>query len=120
MSTYTKKLLSASTNGLPVEVAATAIASGTLIHTATSVSGAFDEIYLWISNTDTADHEITLGWGAVTDPGALVSKTVKIPGNSGPTPYVMGMLVGGGVLIKAAADAANVLNLTGYVNSIAP
>lgn len=118
MSTYSRILLGASTNGMPIKVVATAIGSGTLIHTATAVSGAIDEVYLWVSNLDSVDHFLTIGWGGVTDPDNLISKTVRIPANSGPTPFVMGLVLNGGLLIKASADAANLLMLSGYANRI--
>lgn len=120
MTTYSRVLLSASTNGLPTKITATSIASGTTIHTATATSGAFDEIYIWLTNTDTVDHSVTIGWGGVTDPDNLVSKTVTVPKNSGPTPYIPGLILAGGLIVKMSADLANMINASGYVNRIAP
>lgn len=120
MSTYSRILLSQSTSGLPVKVAATAIASGTTIHTAVAGALSFDEVYLWVTNTDSSDRFLTIGWGGVTDPDNLVSKSVRIPSNSGPTPVVMGLVLNGGLLVKASADTANVLTISGYANRIAP
>jgi hypothetical protein len=121
MSSYSKKLLSASSSGTPIKVAATSIGSGTLIHTAVAGSTSFDEVYLWCSNGDAAnDHFLTVGWGGTTNPDHLICPNVRIPAGSGPIPVVMGLLLNGGLLIKASAEVANDLILTGYVNAIAP
>lgn len=119
MASYTKFLLSGSTNGIPVKIAATA-SPGTTVHTATATSGAFDEIYIWLSNLDTVDRMVTIQWGGVTDPDDLISKTVTVSAKSGPTPYVPGLLLNGGLLVKIFADAANVITASGYVNRISP
>lgn len=120
MSTYSKLHLSASTNGIPVPIAATAIGSGTTIHTATNTASTFDEIWIALSNTDSVDHTVVVGWGGVTDPANLVSKTVLVPKNSGPTFYIPGMLLSGGLIVKMSADTTNVVNAQGYVNRISP
>jgi hypothetical protein len=119
MATYSRVLLSGSTSGKPIKVAATSIGSGTTVHTAVAGATAFDEIYLWVTNTDTVAHTLTLSWGDTTDPDGLVMKAVSIPASSGPIPVVTGMVLNGGLVVKAAADSANKLLLTGFVNSIA-
>ena len=67
MATYSKELLSGSTNGKGILVAATATA-GTLIHTAVSGSTDLDEIWLYAVNSSDADVKLTLEWGEATDP----------------------------------------------------
>lgn len=117
MATYTRQLLSGSTSGLPIKVTQVAIASGDLIHTA--IAGAvpaFDEVYLLVSNTDTIAHTLTIGWGGTTNPDHLVCAAVSIPPNSGPTPMVLGLPLNGAMVVRAAADVANKLLITGYVN----
>ena len=49
MATYSRILLSGSTSGKPIPVAATST-PGTAVHTAVSGSTGFDELYLWASN----------------------------------------------------------------------
>lgn len=120
MAVFTAGILSGSTNGRPVKVAATAIGSGTTIHTATSVSGAFDEVSIYVTNTHTATVSVTLGWGGTTDPDDLICKTVSLSPLSGPVPIVTGLRLNGGVIVKAAGSTANVLLVTGIVNSISP
>lgn len=115
---YTRTLLSNSTSGKPVVVAATA-SVGTLIHTAVAGATSFDEIYLWAANIDTSDHTLTIEWGAAPDAGALI-KTFKIPANSPLYPVATGQVLNGGLSVNAFADAASKINITGYVNRITP
>ncbi len=117
MATYTRVLLSGSTSGKPILVAAIAT-PGTAIHTAVAGATAFDEIYLWVANTHTSAVALTLEWGGVTDPDNHLCKTVSIPPNSGPIPIAVGQVMNGGLLIKAFADVASKLSITGYVNRI--
>ena len=62
MATFNKRLLSGSTNGRMIKIAATAT-PGTTIHTATTTSTAnddCDEIYLWAVNSDTSSRKLTI------------------------------------------------------------
>lgn len=118
MATFSRVLLSGSTNGLPIPVAAT-VTPGTLLHTATTGTGNFDEVYLWVSNATGSSATLTIEWGGVTDPGSLICKAVSVPANTGPTLVVNGVTVGGGVAVRAFSATASALNITGHVNRIA-
>lgn len=118
MATYSRKLLSGSTSGKPVKVAATATA-GTLIHTAVSGNDAYDEVYAWVTNTSGSAVTLTVEYGGATDPDCLIVKGYSIPANSPPIPVLTGQVLNGGLTVKAFASSANVLLLTGYVNRIA-
>ena len=118
MATFTRILLSGSTSGKSIKVAATAT-PGTAIHTAVAGATSFDEIYLWATNTDTVARTITLEWGGVTDPDNLLAKAFSLSANSPPYPLVSGLVLNGGLLVKAFASSANVVLITGYVNQIA-
>ena len=85
MATYSRQLLSGSTNGRNVIVVATATA-GTLIHTAIAGTTSFDEIYAWAANVTAAAATLTLEWGGITDPGDHLVKAISIPANSPPIP----------------------------------
>lgn len=117
-ATFSRILLSGSTSGRPIKVAATATA-GTLIHTAVSGAVSFDEIYMWVTNTDSASRALTVEWGGVTDPDDLVVKTYSIGANSAPFPIITGLNLNGGLVVRAFGSAANVLLISGYVNRIA-
>ena len=118
MATYSRVLLSGSTNGRVVPVAAVATA-GTLIHTAIAGTASFDEIYLWASNVTAAAATLTLEWGGVTDPGDHLTKAVSIPANSPPIPIATGQVLNNGLVLRAFSGTASAINVGGYVNRIA-
>lgn len=115
-TTITKTLLSGSTNGRPVKVAATATA-GTTIHTATSTSGELDEVWVWAQNTDSVGRKLTVEFGGTTSPDDLIE--VTIPAEGGLVLVVPGLVVNGGVVVRAFAATANVVTISGFVNRIA-
>ena len=117
MATFSRILLSGSTSGRPILVVATATA-GTLIHTAVSGATSFDEIYLWVTNTDTVTRSLTIEWGGVTDPNDLIAKTVSLTANSAPYPIITGVNLNGGLVVRAFGSAASILLISGYVNRI--
>jgi hypothetical protein len=116
MATFTKLKLSGSTDGKPVKVVAVATA-GTTFHTAHAT--ALDEVWAWVTNTDSSARNLTIEWGSVTDPDGLICKTVSIPANSGPTLVIPGLILTNSMVAAAFASSANVLLITGYVNRIA-
>ena len=118
MATYTRQLLSGSTNGKPIKVAASAT-PGTTIHTAVSGTSSFDEIYAWVTNTDSADRTLTIEFGGTTDPDNLAAKQVVIPANSALVPLLTGQVLQNSLVCGMFADVANKLTVTGYVNRIA-
>lgn len=117
MATFIRKLLSGSTSGKPIKVAATATL-GTAIHTAIAGADSFDEVWLWVTNTDTNPIALTIEFGGATDPDCLIVKAQVIPALSGPTPIVWGQPLNGGLAVTAFAATANKLLISGYVNRI--
>lgn len=117
MATYSRVLLSGSTSGRAIPVAATAT-PGTAIHTAIAGTTAFDEVYIWASNVTAAAATLTIEWGGVTDPGDHMVKALTIPANSPPIPIVTGQVLNNALLIKAFSPTASAINLTGFVNRI--
>lgn len=117
MATYSRQLLSGSTNGKPIPVVATATA-GTTIHTAVAGTSSFDEIYMWASNVTASAATLTIEWGGVTDPGNHSVKAVSIPANSPPIPIMTGQVLQNGLVVGAFSGTASAINITGYVNRI--
>jgi len=117
MTTFTRLLLSGSTSGREIPVAATAT-PGTAIHTAVAGAIAFDELYLWASNVTGAVATLTLEWGGVTNPGDHMVHVYSIPANSAPIPIATGQNLNGGLLVKAFSDTASAINISGFVNRI--
>ena len=117
MATFSGLVLSGSTNGKPIPVAATAT-PGTTIHTAVNVAGAFDEIYLWASNVTLVAATLTVEWGGTSDPGDHMVKAYPIAASSAPVPIALGQRIAGGLVIKAFSGTASALNITGYANRV--
>ena len=117
MATFTKILLSGSTNGKAIKVAATATA-GTTIHTAVSGSSSLDEVWLYAHNSSSASVKLTLEWGEATAPDGNIEINIGAEG-TGLVLVSPGILLQNSIVIKAFADTANVITLTGYVNRIA-
>lgn len=117
MATYSRLLLSGSTNGRAIPVVATATA-GTLIHTAVAGSVGFDELYLWVSNVTGGAATLTIEWGGVTDPGDHMVKAYSIAANSAPIAIVIGQVLNNGLVVRAFSGTASALNITGFVNRI--
>ena len=115
MATYSKELLSGSTQGKGILVAATATA-GTLIHTAVSGTTDLDEIWLYAVNTSDADVKLTLEWGEATAPDGNIEITV--PDEEGLMLLVPGLLLQNGLTVKAFAGTSNVIVIHGYANKI--
>lgn len=117
MATYSRGLLSGSTNGREIPVSAIAT-PGTLIHTAIAGVAAFDEVYLWASNVTGAAATLTIEWGGVTDPGDHAVKQVSIPANSPPIPILTGQVLQNSLVVRAFSGTASAINVVGYVNRI--
>ena len=118
MATFTKKILSGSTDGKAVKVAATATA-GTTIHTGSATATTIDEVWIYAQNNHTSDVALRLGFGGVTDPDDIIEFTVKT--KAGLYLIVPGLVLKGNataLTIKASAGTANVISLSGYVNRI--
>lgn len=117
MPSYSRQLLSGSTNGRVIPVAATAT-PGTLLHTAIAGTAGFDELYVWVSNVTGAAATLTIEFGGVTDPGDHIVKQFSIPANSPPIPIITGQVLQNGLAVRAFSGTASALNVSGYVNRI--
>jgi hypothetical protein len=99
-------------DGTPVKIAATATA-GTLFHTAHAT--ALDEIYMFLTNTDSVDRAVTVEFGGATAPDFNVKFIVP----AGETILaIAGVPLTNSKTVKAFAAAANVINMLGYINRI--
>jgi len=114
MATYTKELLSGSTDGAPIGIAATST-PGTLIHTADLT--ALDEVYIYAVNTSASDVTLTVEFGGV---GAADLVPMKIKKNAGLTLVIPGTALTGAKVVGAYAGVGSVINIQGWVNRITP
>ena len=117
MATFSKQLLSGSTNGKAIKVAATATA-GTTIHTAVSGSSSLDEVWLYAHNSSASTVKLTLEWGEATAPDGNIEINIGSEG-TGLVLVAPGIVLQNSLVVKAFAGTANVVTLTGYVNRIA-
>ncbi len=116
MATYSKvKLSGTPADGRNVKVAATATA-GTLIHTAVAGTSDLDEIWLYACNTDSTDRKLTIEYGGVAAPDDLTE--ITITAEAGWVLVCPGTLLQNGLIVRAFAAAANVVNINGFVNRI--
>lgn len=113
--TFEKNKLSGSTNGRGIKITATAT-PGTLIHTAVSGTTNWDEIFLFVANTDTVERKLTIEYGGTTSPDDLIE--VPIPPESGLVAVLPGLIVNNGVAVRAFAASANVLIGFGYIHEV--
>lgn len=118
MATFTKQILSNSTDGKAIKVAATATA-GTLIHTGSTTTTTLDEVWIYAVNTSTSSVKLTIEWGEATAPDGNIEVTV-LP-EAGLVTVIPGLLIKGNataLTVRAFAGTANVICIHGYVNRI--
>lgn len=115
MATFSKRLLSGSTDGKAIKVAATATA-GTTIHTAVSGTTNLDEIWLYAVNSSASSVKLTIEWGEATAPDGNIE--VSIAAESGLVLVAAGLLLQNSLVVKAFAGTANVIMIHGFVNRI--
>jgi len=113
MSTFTPVLLSGSTNGKGILVAATAT-PGTTVHTAVTGTSNIDEIYVYAVNTSASAVKLTLEWGEATAPNGNIEYTV--PAEDGLYLIAPGLKLQNSLIVKAFAGTTNVIVLHGWVN----
>lgn len=118
MATFSKQILSGSTDGKAIKVAATATA-GTTIHTGSSTATTLDEVWIYAVNTSASDVKLTIEWGGTTSPDDHIEYTVKA--ENGLYLIIPGLILKGNatpLVVRAFAATANVITLSGYVNRI--
>jgi hypothetical protein len=118
MATYSKVLLSGSSQGQPILVAATST-PGTNIHTTGTSSSITDCVTLYAHNTDTTARKLTIELGGT---GTNNTIEVTVPAESGLMLVVPQLpLTGTGSASKSVAAfcaTTNVVAISGFVDRI--
>lgn len=118
MATFSKQILSNSTNGRGILLSN--VSNTTLIHTATNNASIIDEVWLYAQNTDTTARKLTIEFGGLTSPNDLIELTV--PAEAGLVLVAPGLTLTGNATtpprITAFAANANLITIHGYVNRI--
>ena len=117
MATYTKLLLSGSTNGKQIKISATSNGGASTLHTAVSGTASLDEVFLYAVNNTSSAVKLTLLWGGTTEPDNAI--TLLIAPNVGRTLVADGILLQNSLVISAYAATASAINIDGFVNRIA-
>jgi hypothetical protein len=118
MATFTKTILSGSTDGKGILVAQTASA-GTTIHTGPTNTAHLHEVWLYAVNYDSTDRKLTVQWGGTTAGTDDIEYTVKA--ESGLYLIAPGLLLKGNatpLVVRAFAATATAIVIHGYVNTI--
>ena len=116
MATFSKRKFSASTDGEPISVTATAT-PGTTVHTAlaSTEDDKWDEVWVYVTNISAAEVQITFEVGGTAAGNQIVA---KIPAYT--TQLVLpGIILQNGQVLAAFAGTTAVLNAFGWVNRIA-
>ena len=114
MPTFSKILLSGSTNGASTLIAATS-SPGTTIHTAQSGTSGLDEVWLYADNSSASTVKLTVEFGGTAEKDQI---ELYIPGESGLVLVVPGLVLNNSLVTRAFAATANVISISGYVNRI--
>lgn len=118
MATFSKTILSGSTDGKAVLVAQTATA-GTLVHTGPTDTAHLHEVWLYAVNTSATGVKLTVEWGDATAPNSHIELTIAA--EAGLTLVVPGLILKGNataLTVRAFAASANVVSIHGFVNTI--
>lgn len=119
MATFSKVVLSGSTQGKAIKVAATA-STGTTIHATGTSSSIIDEVWLYAYNSSASAVTLTIQYGGTATPDDDIK--LSIPATSGLTLVVPGLILTGtgaaANTVRAYAGTTNVITISGYVNRI--
>ena len=118
MATFSKEILSGSTDGKGVLVVQTATA-GTTIHTGSATATTYDEIWLYAVNSSASSVKLTLEWGGVAAPNDHIESTIAA--ESGLVLLTAGLILKGNatpLVVRAFAATGSVISIFGYVNRI--
>jgi hypothetical protein len=118
VATFTKKILSGSSDGRGIKVVQTAT-SGTTIHTGPTDTAHIDEVWLYAVNSDTTARKLTIEYGSTSSPDDLIELT--IPPEAGLVLVVPGLPIKGNasaLVVRAFCATANVVMIHGWVNTI--
>jgi len=122
MATFSKEILSGSTDGKLIIVGAGSPGGGsTIIHTASSTATTIDEVWVYANNCHSADIKLSIQWGAYSSNETNLME-MTIPTEGGLTLVIPGLVMKGNastaLFCAAFAATTSMINLSGYVNRI--
>ena len=121
MATFSKQILSGSTNGRGIAVAATSTL-GTTIHATGTSATTLDEVWLYAVNIHSSAVVLTVEFGGATTTSDLIQQSIAAT-PSGLVLVCAGLLLRGtgsaATTITAFAGTANKIEIFGFVNRVA-
>lgn len=116
MATISRNHLSGCTDGIPIGLAVDT-GNFTAIHTCTTTTADFEEIWIWLANTNTSQEIVTLTFGGTAANNKVM---VKVPAESTVLAVPGWTFQGksGGVAITGACSTADKVNVFGHINLI--
>lgn len=120
MATFTKTILSGSTNGKGIFINQTSSGSAVTVHTASTTTTTLDEVWIYAHNYDTATRKLTIEWGDTSSSNHI---EILVNSESGLVLVVPGFILQGAgspntPVVKAFASTSTSLTIHGYVNRI--
>ena len=116
MASFSKRVLGGSTDGKAIKVTGINSAAAVTVHTGDTATATIDEVWIYANNTSASDVKLTLEWGTATAADGNIEVTV-LP-EAGLVTIIPGLILQNAKVVKAFAGTADVILLTGFVNSI--
>lgn len=120
MGTYSKVILSGSTDGQGIAITGLLPSIGNTLHTAITGAGtSLDEIWLYAYSGATTAREIKLAIGPTTATGSRYTHTVTADDLKGLVLICPGLVLRNAAVVKGYVTVAHAMNIFGYVNRFA-
>jgi hypothetical protein len=118
MATFSRSILSGSTNGLSIRVLGATTSGGVLVHSAYTDTGGSDEVWLYgYQYGTTSGQTVTVRFG-----GATLGDEIRVamtPGSAGVIPVIPGLPINNSLEVRAFCTTSNEISLYGWVNRVA-
>jgi len=117
MATYSKIVLSGSTDGRGILIDDDATA-GKTVHTGSGTATTYDEVWIYAANYDSSDRKLTIEWGSAAA-GDIIEQTIAT--EAGLVLVIPGLIIKGNatpLVVAAFAATTSSIQLFGYVNQI--
>jgi hypothetical protein len=116
MATFSRHILSGSTNGLGIPVLGATTSGGVLLHTAQAATTGEDEIWLYaVQYGTTTGLTLTVRHGGATAADEIA--VAMVPG-TGPIPVCPGFLLNNSLESRAFTTVSNEMSIHGWVNRV--
>ena len=120
MGTYSKIILSGSTDGEGIKVTGSTPSKGSVVHTAvTGAAQSLDEVWLYGFNAATTPREISISFGVTTATASQYTYLLPTTVPDGLHLLSPGLVIRNSKKVRAFATADSGVHVFGYVNRFA-